>query len=183
MKRVWQTSAAVLGGLLVAAISAMPQAYTVSAKPGAVNYIEGHAFLNGQPLSDKGLRSTFLNANDTLSTDLGKAEILLTPGVFLRIGDNSEIRMVSPSLTDTQVELKKGKAMIERDFAPSFSLRLAAKDAGLVEESAGRRGMDLPLATTVRRQLERAVEEHGDDDMSAAFVTVAPRTPVSTGGR
>src|SRR5205823_11016075 len=99
MKRVWQTSAAVLGGLLVAAISAMPQAYTVSAKPGAVNYIEGHAFLNGQPLSDKGLRSTFLNANDTLSTDLGKAEILLTPGVFLRIGDNSEIRMVSPSLT------------------------------------------------------------------------------------
>src|SRR5204863_3400439 len=59
----------------------------------------------------------------------------------------------------------KGKAMIERDFAPSFSLRLAAKDAGLVEESAGRRGMDLPLATTVRRQLERAVEEHGDDDM------------------
>src|SRR5690349_9887100 len=115
MKCVWQRSAAVLAGLLVAAVTAMPQSYTISAKPGAVNYIEGHAFLNGQPLSDKGLRSAFLNANDTLSTDLGKAEILLTPGVFLRIGDNSEIRMVSPSLTDTQVELKKGAAMIEAD--------------------------------------------------------------------
>jgi hypothetical protein len=115
MKRVWQRSAAVLGGLLVVAVSAMPQAYTVSAKPGAVNYIEGRAYLNGQPLSEKGLRSTFLNANDTLSTDLGKAEVLLTPGVFLRVGSNSEVRLISPSLTDTQVELKKGEAMIEAD--------------------------------------------------------------------
>ncbi len=115
MKRVWQKSATVLAGLLVTAMYATPQAYTVSAKPGAVNYIEGHAYLNGQPLSDKGLRATFLNANDTLSTDAGKAEILLTPGVFLRIGDNSQVRIISPSLTGTQLEVKRGEAMIEAD--------------------------------------------------------------------
>jgi hypothetical protein len=115
MKRVWQKPVTVLAGLLMTAMYAMPQAYTISAKPGAVNYIEGHVYLDGRALSDKGLREAFLNANDTLSTDLGKAEVLLTPGVFLRIGDNSEVRMVSASLTDTQMEVKRGEAMVEAD--------------------------------------------------------------------
>ncbi len=113
MKRVWQRSAIVLAGLLLTAVYALPQAYTVSAKPGALNYIEGHAYLDGRPLSDKGLRETFLNANDTLSTDDGKAEVLLTPGVFLRIGDNSQIRMISPSLVNAQIEVSRGEAIIE----------------------------------------------------------------------
>ena len=39
--------------------------------------------------------------------------MLLTPGVFLRLGDNSELRMISPGLTDTQVELVGGEAQIE----------------------------------------------------------------------
>ena len=113
MKRGWQTSSKILAGLFLAATYAMPQAYTVSAKPGAVNYVEGHASLNDNELSQKGLGKTFLNTNDTLTTEVGKAEVLLTPGVFLRIGDNSQIRMVSPSLTDTQVEVTKGEAMVE----------------------------------------------------------------------
>jgi hypothetical protein len=92
---------------------AMPQGYTISARPGALNYIEGNAFINGRPVSDKGLRSVFLNANDTLSTDIGKAEVLLTPGVFLRLSDNSAVKMVSPSLIDTQVEVVRGEAMVE----------------------------------------------------------------------
>jgi hypothetical protein len=92
---------------------ALPQAYTVSARPGAVNYIEGNAFIDGRPVSEKTLGQTFLNANDTLSTDIGKAEIALTPGVWLRIGNNSEVRLVSPSLTDTQVQLDRGEAMVE----------------------------------------------------------------------
>jgi 3-hydroxyisobutyrate dehydrogenase len=71
----------------------------------------------------------------------------------------------------------KGRAMIDRNFEPSFSLRLAAKDARLVEESAGRRGMELPLLTAVRRQLDAGVDEHGDADLSAAFLGVAPRQP------
>jgi hypothetical protein len=113
MKRVRQTAAKIFAGLLVTAMYAMPQGYTVSARPGALNYIEGNVFINGQPVSDKGLRSVFLGANDTLSTDVGKAEVLLTPGVFLRIADNSAVKMVSPSLTDTQVEVTRGEAMVE----------------------------------------------------------------------
>jgi len=113
MKRVWKGPVLVLMGLLLAAMYAMPQTYTISAKPGAINYIEGNAFLNSNPVSDKGLKSTFLNANDTLSTDIGKAEVLLTPGVFLRLGENTQVRMISPSLENTQVEVNRGEVMLE----------------------------------------------------------------------
>jgi hypothetical protein len=113
MGRVWKRPVLVLSGLLLAAVYAMPQAYTISAKPGAVNYIEGNAFLNGKPISDKKFKSVFLDANDTLSTDIGKAEVLLTPGVFLRVGENSQVRMISPSLTNTQVEVSRGEVMLE----------------------------------------------------------------------
>jgi uncharacterized membrane protein YgcG len=113
MKRVWKRPAQLLSGLLLVAMYAMPQAYTVSAKPGAINYIEGEAFLNNDPLSDKGLRAKFLSANDVLSTDHGKAEVLLSPGVFLRLGENSQVRMISPSLLDPQVDVNRGEVMVE----------------------------------------------------------------------
>jgi 3-hydroxyisobutyrate dehydrogenase len=47
----------------------------------------------------------------------------------------------------------KGKAIIERDFEPSFKLSLAAKDASLVEESAIRHQLELPLLSTINRRL------------------------------
>ncbi|MFL5862528.1 MAG: NAD(P)-dependent oxidoreductase [Solirubrobacteraceae bacterium] len=68
----------------------------------------------------------------------------------------------------------KGKAMLSRDFEPSFRLKLAAKDARLAQEAAERHGLDLPLVDTIRRRLEEAVPEHGDDDMSATYLTSAP---------
>ncbi len=115
MKCAWPTAAKILTGFLAAAVYATPQTYTVSAKPGVVNYVEGNAFVNGRAVSPETLKATFLNVNDVLSTDIGKAEVLLSPGVFLRMGDNSRVRMVSASLTDVQVELKAGEAMVEAD--------------------------------------------------------------------
>jgi 3-hydroxyisobutyrate dehydrogenase len=65
----------------------------------------------------------------------------------------------------------KGKAMIARNFEPSFRLALAAKDAGLVEDAATRCDLDLPLITTIRRRLDAGAQEPGDEDMSATFLT------------
>ena len=41
--------------------------------------------------------------------------MLLTPGVFLRVGENSAVRMISPNLLNTQMELDRGRADIEVD--------------------------------------------------------------------
>ncbi len=113
MKRGIRNLAAAAAGLLSAALGAHSQNYTISAKPGVVNYIEGLTYLNGAKLSEQAVRATFLTAGDEFSTGAGKAEILLSPGVFLRIGDESEIRMIAPSLVNTQLAVVRGEAIIE----------------------------------------------------------------------
>jgi hypothetical protein len=50
-----------------------------------------------------------------LQTANGRAELLLTPGVFLRVGENSAVRMISPNLLNTQIALDHGRADIEVD--------------------------------------------------------------------
>jgi hypothetical protein len=46
---------------------------------------------------------------------MGRAEILLTPGVFLRLDKNTSFQMISNKLTDTQVEILSGSALVEAD--------------------------------------------------------------------
>ncbi len=55
------------------------------------------------------------DAGQVLRTDIGKAEVLLTPGVFLRLGDHSAVKMISPDLTRTQVEVVQGRVAVEVD--------------------------------------------------------------------
>lgn len=71
----------------------------------------------------------------------------------------------------------KGKAIMEGNFEPSFKLALAAKDAGLVEESAALHDLDLPLMSTIRQRLEQGAEQHADKDMCATYLTSAPSQP------
>jgi uncharacterized membrane protein YgcG len=100
--------------LLLLASAALAAASTTSMPlPGAVNYVEGQVALEGQNLPAGQGGSAMLETNQVLTTSQGRTELLLTPGVFLRIGDNSEVRMVSPDLINTQVELMRGSAMVE----------------------------------------------------------------------
>ena len=69
----------------------------------------------------------------------------------------------------------KGQAIADRDFAPSFRLALAAKDASLVRESASQHGLDLPLLDLIARRLHQGAAEHGDEDFSATYLTSTPR--------
>ncbi len=102
-----------IGGLVLAAILTAPAWGANSALPGTLNYVEGQATLGGQKLDAKSVGSVTLEPGQTLATREGKAEILLTPGVFLRVGANSVTQMVSPSLTNTEARLDKGQAMVE----------------------------------------------------------------------
>ncbi len=90
-------------------------AQRMMAMPGTVNYVEGQANINGEALpSGPQSMNTKVLAGETLSTGMGsKAEMLLMPGVVLRIGDNSALRMVSPMLTNAQVDLTRGTAILE----------------------------------------------------------------------
>lgn len=68
----------------------------------------------------------------------------------------------------------KGRAMMAREFEPSFRLRLAAKDAGLAMDAVDLHGLDLPLVTAIRDRLHQGIAEHGEKDMAATYLTSAP---------
>jgi hypothetical protein len=102
---------------VLAAGSACAQ-YVISAHAGVVQYVEGRAYLNDQLIEPKFGQFPDIKENQEFRTEEGRAEILLTPGVFLRLGENSAIRMLSTHLTDTKVEVLSGSAMIECNDVP-----------------------------------------------------------------
>jgi 3-hydroxyisobutyrate dehydrogenase len=75
---------------------------------------------------------------------------------------------------DTPYLQLKGKLMIERSFDPSFALKLASKDAGLAVDAAQSHGLDLPLVTTIHERFVQGIQAHGEEDLSATFMTSAP---------
>src|ERR1700751_4676153 len=85
------------------------------AVPGTLNYVEGQVSINGHSVNQSSVGFSALQMGQLVETGDGKTEILLTPGVFLRVGDNSAVRMISPNLADTEVELVKGRADVEVD--------------------------------------------------------------------
>jgi hypothetical protein len=108
---------AVVVGLFVATIMGVPVTSqpqnSHQANPGSINYVEGQAYIGNETLSPNSVGSVTLNKGQTLTTQDGKVEILLTPGVFLRVDDSSAVKMVSPDLANTEVELEKGRAIVE----------------------------------------------------------------------
>src|SRR5277367_2661866 len=85
------------------------------APPGTINYVEGQASIEGRQLNPSSAGNTTLQAGQVLATANGKTEFLLTPGIFVRLGDNSTIQMVSPDLTHTEIRLDRGHANVEVD--------------------------------------------------------------------
>ena len=106
-RQIWQ---ATLGLLVAAAIGVADTSNTSNNNPppGTLNYVEGQVSVQGQKQSPKSVGTTYLEPNQVLDTRNGNAEMLLTPGIFLRIGHNSEVKMISPGLADTQVQLTNG---------------------------------------------------------------------------
>ena len=117
----WST----LASVVLAAVLSGPAWATRTALPGTLNYVEGNASMGAQTLDSKSIGSVELQAGQSLTTANGKAEVLLTPGVFLRVGDNSSVRLISPSLIDTRVAVDKGEAMVEvAELHPENDIRV-----------------------------------------------------------
>jgi hypothetical protein len=109
---------------LFASIPAQPTGRP-PAHPGMLNYVEGQAKIDGKPVTNQNVGGADVEQGQVIETGQGKAEILLTPGVFLRLGSNSAVRMVSAGLANTQVELLRGEAMVEAtDIRPANHIQI-----------------------------------------------------------
>lgn len=100
----------------------------VSARAGLVHFFEGSVSVDGQPLEQKFGKFYEVRQGSELRTDDGRAEVLLTPGVFFRIDQNSSMRMLSSRLADTRVEFIGGSAGLDsRNGAPNAPVTVVYK--------------------------------------------------------
>ncbi len=117
----------------------------ISAHSGVIQYVEGQVTLDGNAVAPKFAEFPDVKAGQILAAQDGRAEVLLTPGVFLRLAENSSFRMVSNKLADTHIEVLSGSAMVEvgellKDNAITLQFRdteMALLQKGLYRVDAG----------------------------------------------
>jgi len=110
----------------------------VSAHSGVIHQADGQVLVDGKKVELKFGQFPELKPDQELRTEEGRAEILLTPGSFLRLGENSAVRMISNRLTDTQVEVIAGSAMVEcEQLLKDNAITLIYKGNKMLLEKAG----------------------------------------------
>jgi len=107
MRPVTLTALVLCSGLSLSAQS------VISAHSGTLHMSEGTVLIDGKTVDQKFGTFPDWKEKSELRTETGRAEILLTPGVFLRVGENSSVRMVDNRLIATRVELVSGEAVVE----------------------------------------------------------------------
>jgi len=87
----------------------------VSARAGLLTYLQGSVSVDGKPVVLKTARFPQMKDGEVLSTGpgRGRVEVLLAPGIVLRLAENSQVRMDCTDLTDTRVTFQRGEALIE----------------------------------------------------------------------
>ncbi len=112
-------------GILVLAIAtlvALPLVAqeAISAKAGLVNYFEGTVLLNGEELAYNITKFHQVPSGGVLETPAnGRAEVLLSPGVMLWLGESSRLQLVSDRIDAAEVRLLAGTAVISSTEFPS----------------------------------------------------------------
>jgi len=108
--------AALLLSLPLAGSSQNREKFVISARAGGVNAVTGRATL--RPHGNAEWRTLTikedLEAGDLVRTGLdGRVEMLLNPGSYLRIAEDSEFELADNSLENLEVRLLKGTAIVE----------------------------------------------------------------------
>lgn len=90
--------------------------FVISAKAGGVNAVTGRATMraHGESEWQQLTIKEDLEAGDLVRTGSdGRVEMLLNPGSYLRIGENSEVELSDNSLQNLEVRLIRGTAIVE----------------------------------------------------------------------
>lgn len=135
-KQRWLSWAAAAG--LAGVLFLVPAAQAARmAVPGTINYVEGQVSLNGNPIGTNQSGQLTMQNGQMVSTGQGKAEILLSPGAFLRVGNNSQVQMINSGLANPRVEVVAGEAMLEVDAKPKMAaldVMVRGADASILKE-------------------------------------------------
>ena len=99
----------------------------ISAKAGGVNAVTGGTGVHskGSSVWEQLTIRDNLEGGDVVKTGLdGRVEILLNPGSYMRVGENSEFELTDNSLDKLEVRLLKGTAIVEATGAEDTELQI-----------------------------------------------------------
>ena len=123
---------AIIAVFAVCAASAFAQKaadkYLISAKAGGVNEIVGDVTVerSGGRVG-RLFKGDEVQVGERVSTGAdGKAEVLMNPGSYVRLGANSSFEFESTDLDDVRIKMYSGSAMLEVFGAEDFDVSLAA---------------------------------------------------------
>lgn len=160
------SAVASLTALVISAGPALGQS-VISVHSGLLHYIEGQVLLDDKAVEVKYSQFPEVRVDQVLRTEDGRAEVLLTPGVFLRLAEGSSFRMLSNKLTDTQVEALSGSVMIEHgEMAKDNQVTLLYKDKTISFLKSGLYRLDADNGTFRVYQGEARVLS-GDQSLTA----------------
>ena len=102
--------------------------FVISAKAGGINAVTGEAKVHSKGESDwqQLMITDDLQAGDRVRTAYdGRVEILLNPGSYLRVGGDSEVELSDNSLSNLEVKLLRGTAIVEATGADGLELNIS----------------------------------------------------------
>lgn len=120
------TVIAIVVGLFSIGHAQNREKHVISAKAGGVNAVTGHVMVTRSGQGPQLLS----NQDDLVAGDLvttggdSQAEILLNPGSYLRLAENSDLTLVDNSLNNLLVRLNRGSAIIEATGTDYTELRI-----------------------------------------------------------
>lgn len=118
-------------GLVACAVAAQAQSRDerlVSARAGGVNFVSGEVRFKraGHETWQQLATTDDLRGGDTVRTGAdGRAEILLNPGSYLRLGANSEFELNDTALDSLHLRLTRGSALCEASIYDEGSFVIA----------------------------------------------------------
>lgn len=119
-------------GAAAVAILALPAfaQNAISVRAGMVNVADGEVTLAGKAVEPKGSEIVQISAGELMKTGEGRAEVLLTPGAFLRMPDQSAFTLDRTDLEDVRITLTEGSALIEvAELLESNAITVKLRDA------------------------------------------------------
>ena len=149
--RVLKLVTSLLGAVLMLGGAAVWAQSPFSGRAGFIFYVEGDVVLRG-PLGDQPSRAQqHLEMGQRIRTKAGRAEVVLAPGLLLGVGENTEIEMVKPYLSDLRLSLISGSAALH--VVDDTYLEGLAVHFGKAEARFGKRGvyrLDAPGGESLR---------------------------------
>lgn len=114
-------------GLAITTEAQNREKYIISAQAGGINFVSGNVTV--QRLGERRPRALTLSDNlqtgDSVTTGAGgRVEVLLNPGSYMRVDENSEFELTSASLDNLLVKIVSGSAVLEVLGAPGMELAL-----------------------------------------------------------